>query len=141
MVTTKGGLRLDEVPELEPIAEHLENLSVRDVMIRPVQFGDHTAWQAVVMLNHVGGRGGYIPWILGLRPSEADARAAVTAFLQGVAAARESTIAGYPSPSTEANTEKENRRRVIEAAINEWYDRAAAQWTALGRRPNPRSAR
>lgn len=99
-------MALDEFPELADVADDLAHLRVFSATVRRV--GKH--WLPVVMLEY---HERFIPWMLGVRRTKADARGALIDFLRGVAVLRAGTLARY-RPVASRSVDRVALRQVID---------------------------
>lgn len=117
-VENQASARLDEVPALRDVAEHLEAVSVDDVRIRPVVLADgDLAWLPIVFL---GSAKAPLPWALGLRPSQEEARQAVERLLRGLAVGRAEGIEEHPYIKDDDPSAMKRRHIAAKAALEEW---------------------
>lgn len=123
-------MRSVEVPELHAVRQRFVGLWIDDVTIRPVlaSSGQSLGWMAVVILYRPNRRGPEVPltWTLGLRATEDDARAAVTALLKGLLKGQKRALSEYPSSGV-THSHQYFVEEAVTGAVVEWQRR---RWPA-----------
>jgi hypothetical protein len=106
-------IRLDEVPQLADIADHLIALNIDDVRVCETPSRD---WLGAVFLLRHGDRPEGLPWWLGSRPTRDDAIGALEELLRGLVEGRLQAQALHPS------NPQEDDGVVRGELYRRWYD-------------------
>ncbi len=121
--------RLDEVPVLAGRAEDFHGLYIDDVIIKPAKIKDETVgWMASIILVNDTGLGWPQPviWAIGLRDTEALARDAAVALLDGLLAGKERALELHPEDIPDIATIDAMKRSVGDA-VDQWNRRRNEQ--------------